>query len=729
MAVVGCGGDQGEGTSANDAISGASGGTEGATVGADADTTQGGETSGNSGDGTAGDDASETSASEGGTTGDGPTTDDGGTAETSGAEDDTSASSGGATEDTGTESTGDGPCVSNSDCAGDPTGEVCDEGVCVPCTPSDDVCLMGEYCTEQNECVPGCTDNSDCVSPTVCDVPNYTCVGCLVDDDCALGTICETGTCVPGCTPSHGCLAGDDCCAGACVDVSTDTENCGACGNVCEYPNATGLCLQGDCELGPCDMGALDCNGDPTDGCEGGPGCLCVPGATESCYTGAPGTEGVGQCAAGTRECAEDGLSWSACVGQVLPSVETCGDTVDNDCDGLVDSTNDVDNDGYDLCFEDQILDCCEEIGCSLNPDLINPGAYDVPGNGLDDDCDGVIDEPEDGCDAGLASDTADVLDFARALDLCQFTVETPPTPVERIWGVIDATLTETDGSTLEFPDQATVRPDFGANQPTGFDSLVVLSSGVAADLTDTNPSFSSFEGGKFWGSEAPPPADWYAANGDAFPNVPGCPTSATTSNDPVMLTIRVRVPTNAQSFTADLNFFSAEFPEYVCSQYTDMFVALLDSTDPDNPADKNIAVYDELSDGTVLWPLGVNLAQSANGLFSQCVDGPIGCSGTLSDYTGCVGVDQLMGTGFDAYDSTGAFQPGCLDNAGTTSGHYYKGGATGWLTMSGNVEPGEVAEIRLAVWDAGGHLYDSLVILDNWRWGLDAAAPGLTPG
>ena len=315
---------------------------------------------------------------------------------------------------------------------------------------------------------------------------------------------------------------------------------------------------------------------------------------------------------------------------------------------------------------------------------------------------------------------------FARALDLCQFTVDNPPSQAEKVWGVISATLTETDGSPLLHADQAAVRDGFGANNPTGFDSLVVLSSGVAADLADQNPAFSQFEGGQNWGSDSPPPADWYAANGNAFPNAPGCPAGATTSNDPVMLTLRIRVPTNAQSFSSDLNFFSAEFPEWVCSLYTDMFVALIDSNDPANPADKNIAVYD---DGVDQWPLGVNLARSAAGLFSQCLDGVVGCSGTTSNYAGCAGVDQLIGTGFDAYDSYGAFDPGCIDDPGSTAGHYYKGGATGWLTMSGNVEPGEIIEVRLAVWDAGGHIYDSLVVLDNWSWDLDAAVPGLTPG
>lgn len=189
------------------------------------------------------------------------------------------------------------------------------------------------------------------------------------------------------------------------------------------------------------------------------------------------------------------------------------------------------------------------------------------------------------------------------------------------------------------------------------------------------------------------------------------------------MLTLRVRVPTNAKSFSADVNFFSAEFPEWVCSNYNDMFVALVGSQATTNPADGNIAVYD---DGSDLYPLGINLTLDVDGLFSQCIDTEVGCRGTQqANYTGCTDVNDLMGTGFDAIDSTGTNAPGC--NA-TMGGHEFVGGATGWVKMSGNVEPGEIMDIRFAVWDSGGHIYDALVLIDNWKWDLDASEPGVAP-
>jgi hypothetical protein len=66
-------------------------------------------------------------------------------------------------------------------------------------------------------------------------------------------------------------------------------------------------------------------------------GCLCAPGEVWPCYEGPPGTEGEGACAAGTRSC-EGGRLSAECAGDVLPEpFESCGDGVDNDCNGVGD--------------------------------------------------------------------------------------------------------------------------------------------------------------------------------------------------------------------------------------------------------------------------------------------------------------------------------------------------------------------------------------------------------
>src|SRR5262249_10635256 len=153
-----------------------------------------------------------------------------------------------------------------------------------------------------------CNDASDCMAPLVCDSTTHQCTGCTQDGDCALGSICISGACVPGCSATHDCQNGFSCCGSQCFDLQTDEDHCGDCAVASTPPaNAQALCQGGHCTLGPCSPNFADCNLDPSDGCEqnvlqDGP-CACAPGATQSCYEGAPGTVNVGPCKAGTQTC------------------------------------------------------------------------------------------------------------------------------------------------------------------------------------------------------------------------------------------------------------------------------------------------------------------------------------------------------------------------------------------------------------------------------------------
>ena len=65
---------------------------------------------------------------------------------------------------------------------------------------------------------------------------------------------------------------------------------------------------------------------------------------------------------------------------------EICDDGLDNDCDGQVDegcSEDDLDDDGWTVAEGD----------CDDNDPEVNPGADEVCGDGFDNDCDGQIDE------------------------------------------------------------------------------------------------------------------------------------------------------------------------------------------------------------------------------------------------------------------------------------------------------------------------------------------------
>ncbi|MGN6104763.1 MAG: MopE-related protein [Kofleriaceae bacterium] len=482
---------------------------------------------------------------------------------------------------------------------------------------------------------------------------------------------------VLGCGPSNSreCSIED-------ADLLTDPLHCGACDNPCAANEA---CIEGRCVVG------------------------CQPGEVETCYEGKPGTLGVGPCVAGMRSCDASG-AWSACLGQVVPTAELCTDGIDNNCNGAIDEDVDEDGDGYTTCGGD----CCDSTECP-RPEFVNEDAFDVPGNQLDDDCNGVVDDLVLLCDASIASNTTDAMDFARSIDICQTATEDG-----HGWGVIEGVLTRAATPEPPDPDGHAVRPSFGTGVlPQRGVNLAILSTGAAAAIGDAEPVYRPFvDGHRHEPGVGSLPADFLAANNGHLPDAPGCPRATFVSAfDPVMLTLRIRVPSNAQSFALSINFFSSEFAEWTCSVYNDFFVVLLDSAydgpNP-NPPDKNLAFYQRDSAAKKV-PVGVNLAHGNTGLFTQCVNGSTGCAvganpGTI---TSCTSIDQLLHTGFDT-PANGSCDPSSL-----------LGGATGWLSVTGNVVPGEIITLRIGIWDSNDHGYDSLVVVDGFAWSTERAQPG----
>jgi hypothetical protein len=432
----------------------------------------------------------------------------------------------------------------------------------------------------------------------------------------------------------------------------------------------------------------------------------CNIGDHRACYTGAQDTEGVGPCIGGTQTCTSAG-TWGNCEGEVVPQGEVCGNGIDDNCNGQVDEDVDLDGDGFTTCAGD----CCDSNTVCGNPAEVNPSAFDVPGDGVDNDCDGQIDNTASLCDQALQSNSTNAMDYATAIDLCQ-----TATMQDRKWGVIDAALTLPDGTGTLDPVSYAIRHHFGTGvMPQGGVSMAIISTGAAAGKGDTAPDyhdFVSYMGTKTSGF----PQDFYQLNGNKLPNAPGCPDPIdTAANDPVMLTMHIRVPSNAHSFSLKSNFFSAEFPEWTCSEFNDFFVILLDSAysgTPANPMDKNLAFYTQPQTMQKV-PVGVNLAHGDTGLFTQCMNGTTGCDGQQGTISTCTSTAQLQATGFDDSDS------------GACDANSLKGGGTGWLTTTGNVNPGEIITLRIAIWDTSDHAYDSLAVIDGFQWSADSSTPG----
>lgn len=627
-----------------------------------------------------------------------------GTRTTSGSEGGASSSSSegaGGNGGTSNSSSGGGAitCTSDADCMGAPTGTVCDKdtSTCVGCLPGVTMCGPGEYCDDTTkQCANGCVDDQDCsgTSP-ICDPFTHKCSECAVDTDCPAGSICGSNICFPGCSPQQACPMGLSCCDSSCYDQTTDVNNCGACKNPCpNYANAEAACVNSTCQIGTCKPAFADCDKDPANGCEWNVlqdgACVCDPGATQPCYQGAPGTDGVGPCLGGVQMCETTGTAWGACMGQVLPKAEICGNMIDEDCNGIVDDSEDADGDGWPRCSGD----CCDSLlqGCA-NPALVNPGAFEFVGNGVDDDCDAATSETMAAPPCSTVAKFTGVtsLDVAQSMGICQTTTTNPPLPQKK-WGLLSALILFPDGTLPTFGQlvtilnrQLAILTDYGTGGivPREGATMVGLSTGYMRDTGD--PSWPGGEPDTNNNLMSSPPPSYLAAHMGVLPGSAGCNSacpSGTGANDATNIRYSMRVPTNAKSFSYQFKFISYEYWMYSCQLYNDYFLALLQTTAPGIPADKNIS-FDEFHN-----PVSVN-----NGFFDVCK--PKGC------YTCPGGYTELVGTGMENNNF---------------------GGGTKWLTTQAPVIPGETIQLEFMIFDVSDNWLDSVVLLDNFKWGASTA-------
>lgn len=156
-------------------------------------------------------------------------------------------------------------------------------------------------------------------------------------------------------------------------------------------------CTPGEPEAEICDKLDNDCDGAVDEEC------VCDPqkDLTQSCYLGSLETRNVGLCQTGTQRCL-DGV-WGPCVGSVLPTYDLI-DSFDNDCNGVCDDPVDeptaacTDLPCYSGPSEESYLGVCR-IGLRSCKNFVYTECKNEvrPSlevcNGLDDDCNGAVDD------------------------------------------------------------------------------------------------------------------------------------------------------------------------------------------------------------------------------------------------------------------------------------------------------------------------------------------------
>ncbi len=366
-------------------------------------------------------------------------------------------------------------------------------------------------------------------------------------------------------------------------------------------------------------------------------------------------------------------------------------------------AVDDCDGDGYKAAQD------CNDLDGTINPE-----AYDFPGDMIDNDCDGTVDNPVTNC-AATTSTATDAVNFARTLDLCpQRSTTNAGTKFDPIvsatWGQISGGL-----STIKTnPKQVGRLAAFGDNAARNGADLMGMSTGAIGSKDPRSPTLGALGTGSVLNPCGAVPIN--AADAKSLTgSTTGGSCATLTANDYAELKLNVKVPSNANAMLFDFSFFSTEFNEFWKSDFNDGFFVLVTS--------KNLKGINVAKDATgagitvnsgffQLCPASpgpANLDPAKAGALKNCVGEPIDPAGKI--------LGSLKGTGFAgdllATPSTNDTSPGYSDPTLT----YVYGGSSGWLSSKFGVTPGETLVIRFIIFDTGDNRLDSAVILDNIRW------------
>lgn len=373
---------------------------------------------------------------------------------------------------------------------------------------------------------------------------------------------------------------------------------------------------------------------------------------------------------------------------------------------GCIGSDPDCDGDGYKV----------SEGDCNDKDGTINPDAYDFDDDGVDNDCDGTIDNPVKDCTATVGSTEA--LQFARAADLCPQRSKSKKTgaiydPVAKVeFGSISGGF----GTSTTKMSATKILAQFGDNKPRNGTTLFGMQSGP---LLAAKPREST-------AMDSLPVQN--ACTAMSLKDT-DCKSLTTGSSLPIGATVQdyqevrmfIRVPSNAKAMVFDFAFFSTEFNQYWNSSFNDAFFVVVTG--------KKVAGLNVAKDSK-------GKALTVNSGFFQLCPKPGSISVLKPEALSsapCVGTDgdstvsppilgTLKGTNFD-----GAGIGSTDDTVGTGTSKYVYGGGSGWLSTKFEVEPGESMVVRFMVMDTSDGILDSAAIVDNIRW--EKAPPKVPTG